>query len=223
MNLVVSQPNPTWTLAQLRRHFWMIPAERILLTPLPGTATEEDVVWMNDRGYRLCELVEGTLIGKTMGATESWLAVLLIQAIGTFVRKNDLGIVLGPDGFLRLRPGLIRAPDVSFISWDRLGGEFPKEATPDLAPDLAVEVISEHNTKKEMKQKLEEYCAKDVQLVWLVYPKARKVEVYTSPTKKRVVRHNQTLDGGNVLPGFELPLRELFTTPRRRQRRGRGR
>lgn len=218
MNLIVSRPNPTWTLAQLRRYFWMIPAERILLTPLPGSATEDDVVWMNDRGYRICELVDGTLIGKTMGVEESWLAVVLIEVLVNFVRKKKLGIVLGPDGFLRLQPGLVRAPDVSFLSWDRLGGVFPKQATPDLAPDLAVEVISRHNTKKEMERKLAEYFAKNVHQVWLVYPKTQSVEVYTSPTKSRRLHLDQTLDGGKVLPGFTLPLKKLFAPPKRRRR-----
>lgn len=76
--------------------------------------------------------------------------------------------------------------------------------------DLAVEVISEANTKKEMERKLREYFTAGVRLVWLIYPKTRTVEVYTSATECRRVRHDQTLDGGDVLPGFELPLRKLF-------------
>lgn len=219
MNLIVSQPNPTWTLAQLRRHFGMIPPERILLTPLPGTATEEDLLWMDDRGYRVCELVDGVLVGKTMGAEESILACLLIEFLGSFVRSKDLGIVMGEAGFLKLQPGLIRAPDVSFISWERLpGARWPKARVPELTPDLAVEVISKSNTRKEMERKLQEYFDQDVRLVWFVYPKARAIDVYTSPHEKRRVRHDQVLDGGEVLPGFKLPLKELFTTPRRRRR-----
>lgn len=219
MNLIVHQPNPTWTLPQLRRHFGMIPAERILLTPPPGTATDEDVLWMDDRGYRICELVDGVLIGKTMGTTESFLGHLIGRYLGNFVEDEELGIILGPDGFLRLQPGLIRAPDVCFISYDRLpGGKLPKDPIASLSPELAVEVISKSNTKKEMQRKVEEYFATNVLLVWLVYPTTQMVEVYTSPTEKRKVRRDQTLDGGDVLPGFELPLKKLFAPPNRRKR-----
>jgi Uma2 family endonuclease len=219
MSTTLFHPDPTWTLQQLRRHFGMIPAERILLVPLPGTATEKDVIWMNERGYRLCELVDGTLIGKTMGTRESFLAALLVKFLLDFVVKEDLGIVLGADGMLRLQPGLIRVPDVCFISWERLpSGELPDEAIASVSPDMAVEVISKTNTKKEMERKLEEYFEQDVRLVWLVYPKTQTVDVYSSPTKKRTVRPDQTLDGGDVLPGFKLPLKQLFAPPKRRRR-----
>jgi Uma2 family endonuclease len=201
----------------------MIPAERILLTPLPGTATENDLLLMNDRGYRVCELVDGVLVAKTMGAEESILASLLIQYLGSFVRQRDLGIVLGEAGFLELQPGLIRAADVAFIAWDRLpGARWPRAAVPKLSPDLAVEVISKSNTKKEMEHKLQEYFNEDVRLVWYVYPRQQVIDVYASPTEKRRVYHDQVLDGGDVLPGFSLPLEELFITPRHRHRHRRG-
>lgn len=223
MNLITNRPNPTWTLSQLRRHFWMIPPERILLTPAPGSATVEDLLLMNDRGYRVCELVDGVLVGKTMGAEESILASLLGHFLIAFAKKRDLGAVLGEAGFLELQPGLIRAADVSFISWDRLpGARWPKATVPKVSPDLAVEVISKSNTKKEMDRKLLEYFGEGVRLVWYVYPKKRAVDVYTSPVDKRRVRHDQTLDGGEVLPGFKLRLKELFTIPRRRRRKRRG-
>ena len=69
---------------------------------------------------RLCELVEGTLVQKTAGAYESYLASVLIRLIGNFVADNDLGVVLGEAGMVRLARGLVRAPDVSFTSWKRL-------------------------------------------------------------------------------------------------------
>ena len=71
MNLIAKQPNPSWTIEQLRGHFGMIPAERILLDPPPGTATEEDVLFMDDHHDRLCELVDGVLVEKIMGLPES--------------------------------------------------------------------------------------------------------------------------------------------------------
>jgi Uma2 family endonuclease len=79
-----------------------------------------------------------------------------------------------------------------------------------LYPDLAVEVLSKSNTEKEMKRKLREYFEAGTRLVWLVDPKARTVRVYTSPRKFKLLTEDQTLDGGEVLPGFELSLRKLF-------------
>src|SRR5207249_2440357 len=101
-------------------------------------------------------------------------------------------------------------------SWDRLpGGELPDEAVPDLAPDLAAEIVSKGNTRKEMERKVGEYFRSGVRLVWLIYPKKRTVEVYTSPRNRRVVTQEEALDGDEVLPGFSLNLTEFFTPPKR--------
>jgi Uma2 family endonuclease len=219
MNVIANQPNPTWTIEQLRRHFGMIPAERILLDPAPGTATEDDVVFMDDHRNRLCELVDGVLVEKAVGAKESILAADLIAYIKFYLRKHDRGVVLGEAGFLRLVLGLVRAPDVSFISWDRLpGGEFPDEPIPSLIPDLAVEVVSKSNTKKEIDRKLREYFETGVRLAWVVRPKESEVDVYSSLTKVRVLGVGNTLTGGKVLPGFKLPLANLFAPIRRKRR-----
>jgi Uma2 family endonuclease len=196
----------------------MIPAERILLDPPPGTATEKDLIRVNRRRDRICELVDGVLVEKAMGFKESWLTAILMRLLQTFLDRHDLGILVGPDAMLRLVPGLIRAPDVSSISWDSLpGGGFPEQPIPDLAPDFAVEVISKSNTNKEIERKLQEYFDRGVRLARVVRPKTRTVEVYTAPKQFRRLDHDQTLDGGDVVPGFTLPLAQLFA-PRRRLR-----
>ena len=199
------------TIADLLAELGDIPPHRVLLRPFPGTATEQDVIAIHARSKRLCELVDGVLVEKTMGYEESALAALLIIYLGNFLRQNDLGFVAGADGTLRLMPGLVRIPDVSFISWDRLPSRhYPKEPIPDLVPDLAVEVLSESNTPKEMKRKLREYFVVGVRLVWFVDPETRNVEVFTAVDRSTTLDQGQTLDGGDVLPGFVLPLAELF-------------
>jgi Uma2 family endonuclease len=145
---------------------------------------------------------------------------VIIELMGPFVNREDLGIVLGADGILRLWPGQVRIPDVSFISWERL----PNEEVPDapvaaLVPDLAVEVLSRGNTKKEIDRKLRDYFKAGVRLAWVIQPKTQTAEVYTSPTKPRRVGKDQSLDGGEVLPGFSLSLKELFARTKRRSRR----
>ena len=96
-------------------------------------------------------------------------------------------------------------------------------AIPDLAPDLAVEVLSEGNTKQEMERKLKDYFFAGVRLVWYIDVKKRTVEVYTSPDQGVTLTEGQNLDGGDVLPGFRLPLRQLFArlAPGGRRRNGR--
>jgi Uma2 family endonuclease len=79
-----------------------------------------------------------------------------------------------------------------------------------VVPDLAVEVVNEGNTAGEMARKRHEYFATGVQLVWLVDPRTRTVEVYTAPDQLTLLHEEQTLDGSTVLPGFTLSLRELF-------------
>jgi Uma2 family endonuclease len=91
----------------------------------------------------ICELVDGTLVEKPMGWEESEIAGLIIHFLVAFVRPRRLGVVLAPDGMLRLFPGLVRAPDVSFLARGKVtrykrGGR----RIPAVAPDLAIEVIS---------------------------------------------------------------------------------
>jgi Uma2 family endonuclease len=221
MNQALSAPKTDRTIADLLRRLGNIPPERVRLYPTPGTATERDVIEIEARENRLCELVDGVLVEKTVGYYESLLAVTLIRLMGKFLDRKDLGIVLGADGTLRLIPGLVRIPDVSFISWRKFPNrELPPEPIPDLAPDLAIEVISEGNTPAEMRRKLKEYFKAGVRLVWFIYSKTQTAEVYTSVRKKTSIGPSGTLDGGKVLPGFKLRLNVLFE--RAGKRRGPG-
>jgi Uma2 family endonuclease len=146
-----------------------------------------------------------------MGYMESVLAMAIGEFLRRFVRKHKLGIVLGPDGTLEILPSQVRIPDVCFLSWDRFpDGKLPKTPIPAVAPDLAVEVLSESNTEGEMLRKLHDYFSAGVRLVWYVDPRPRTAAVYTSPEQCTVLDENGILTGGDVLPGFELPLRELF-------------
>jgi Uma2 family endonuclease len=215
MSQVVGSAAGGWTAVDLVERFGAIPLNRVRQDPAPGTATEQDVIEINEHEDRLYELVDGTLVEKTVGVYESYLAVRLLHVLWDFVMRNNLGIVLAPDGMMRLAPGLVRIPDVSFISWHGLPGRrVPREPIPDLTPDLAVEVISKFNTRQEMERKLQDYFAAGVRLVWYVYHSPRReVRVYVGPETFSVVREDETLDGGEVLAGFRLALSEFFTEP----------
>jgi Uma2 family endonuclease len=190
-----------------------IPAERVRLNPTPGTATEKDVLDVLDRENRPCELVDGTLVEKAMGYEESELALLLGTFLNNYIRPRKLGIVTGADGTIRLFPGLVRIPDVAFASWDRFPDrKRPTARIPQLAPDLVVEVLSKGNTKPEMAKKLGEYFEAGVRVVWLVDRRKRTVRVHTAVDQSILLKEDQTLDGGAVLPGFVLRLEELFVS-----------
>ena len=210
MSTALDSP-PIWDAVRLAERFGPIPMDRICTNPPPGLATEEDVVWFDNHADRLYELVDGILVGKTMGAYESMLAVEFARLLKNFVKPRKLGAILGEAGLLRLAPGLVRIPDVAFLSMEKFpGGRFPKGKILGAAPDLAVEVLSESNTKQEMAEKLNDYFTAGARLVWYVDAGKRQVEVFTSPTQSRIVREDELLDGSDVLPGFELNLRELF-------------
>src|SRR5262245_48912949 len=200
------------SLADLLEQLGGINPRRIALKPPPGRATEKDLIRIHDRTDRLFELVDGALVEKVMGFPESALAMRVGRLLGNFVEERDLGIVAGPDGAVRLMPGLVRIPDVSFIGWDQVPvrGEIPDAPIADLAPALAVEVLSKGNTAGEMERKLKEYFLAGVKLVWFIDPRRRTVQVLTSPDQSRTLAEGQTLDGGDVLPGLALPLRQVF-------------
>lgn len=210
------------TVAELLEKLGGVPPERVRLHPPPGTATEEDLLAVNDHEDSICELVDGVLVDKPLGFPESVLAVQLVHPLYQFVADHDLGILAGAAGPLRLRPGLVRIPDVSFVSWNQLPKhKIPAEPIPDLYPDLAVEVLSAGNTKGEMDRKRREYFLSGTRLVWLVDLQERCVRVYTSPDRSRLVKEDQMLNGGDVLPGLRLPVRQIFERFSRRQPRGR--
>jgi Uma2 family endonuclease len=199
------------SLADLIERLGGIPPERIRLRPSPGTAKVKDVLEIEAREDRLCELVDGVLVEKPMGFMESRIASLLISAFQQFADVHDLGVVTGESGMIRMPANLVRIPDAAFFAWDKFPGrELPKQGAPRIVPDLAVEVLSKSNTQREMERKLREYFAAGVRLVWFVDPLKRTATVYSSATKFKTLTADDTLDGGKVLPGFKLPIKNLF-------------
>ncbi|HKI17849.1 MAG TPA: Uma2 family endonuclease [Isosphaeraceae bacterium] len=199
------------TIADLLKRLGNIPANRVRLHPTPGTATEKDLLEVLDHENRPCELVDGTLVEKPMGYEESVIALEIGTFLNNFVLPRNLGIVSGESGTVRLFPGLVRIPDVAFASWNCFPDrKEPKTPIPHIAPDLAVEVLSRSNTKPEMERKLGEYFKAGVKLVWLVDPKTKTVRVYTAVDQFVRLNEDQTLDGGDVLPGFSVPIAKLF-------------
>lgn len=214
MSTVLPDAPPTeWTIADVQARLPGFPAHRIRIYPTPGTATERDVLEAEARSDRICELIDGTLVEKTMETYESMLAFALGYFLQRYLDTNNLGALAGEAGLLKILPGQIRAPDVSFIRWERLPGRHSPKAKPPIyaiAPDLAVEILSKGNTKAEMKRKLRDYFQAGVRLVWYIEPKTRTARAYTAVREWTEIGPNDSLTGGEVLPGFQLQLAQLF-------------
>jgi len=205
------------TAAEMQDQLGGIPLERIRMNPPPGLATEQDLLRLLDSENRICELVDGVLVEKTMGYYESSVATALIMFLGKYLEQIDLGIVLGEGGTLRILGDQIRVPDVAFLSWRHFPKRIlPAEPVPAIAPDLAVEVISVGNTRAEMERKLDDYFAAGVKLIWYIDPASQAATVYEDRHQRRVLSLADSLTGGSVLPGFELPLQQLFDKAGRR-------
>ena len=187
-----------------------IPLERICCDPSPGQATFEDLLRMQAVDGRLYEWVDQTLVEKAMGWQESMLAGVLLHWLHQYLDGNNLGLASGADGFSRLFLDTVRGPDVAFVNWARLPHGVPTEPIPDLVPNFVIEVLSQSNTRGELARKRREYFHAGVQLVWIVDLRARTVAVYRSADNAVIADCHQNLDTGDILPGFEVNLSELF-------------
>jgi len=209
-------------LDQILQAFDRIPARRIRMNPVPGTATEADWSRLRGKSDRLFELVDGTVVEKPMGALESYLTIELALWIRTFLQQHDLGVLYGPDNAARLMSELIRLPDLSFVSWERLPqrGKVPAEGVLSEVPNPVVEVISPSNRRGEMQRKRKEYFPAGVRHVWLVFPQSQTVRVYSDPEANVRFTAADTLTDPEILPDFALPLSQLFTrAPEARRRK----
>ena len=153
------------------------------------------------------ELVPMTPVSFAPGKTVSNLLGLLIP----FVNRENLGTV-GPEIGFRLSrvPDTLRAPDIAFVAKHREPQGPAAFKFAEIAPDLAVEVLSPEDSASEVLRKTEEYLAAGVRLVWIVDPATQTVTVYRSLDDVRVLIAAQDLDGGDVLPGFRTKIRDIF-------------
>lgn len=202
------------TLVDLANRFGEIPPGRICLDPPPGEATEADLLFYSEHRDRLFELVDGTLIEKTMGNFESVIANYIATALGIYLQTHRIGVVMPSDGQLKLKPDTIRVPDVCFITRERAKqSNFLKTPIASLSPNLAVEVISKSNSKREMADKLAEYFATGSEEVWYVYPEQRELYQYTAVDAWKVLKETDTLVSPQLLPEFSLPIASIFVDP----------
>lgn len=162
----------------------------------------------------LFEVVDGQQVEVShMGPRETCIASALIVFIQNFASSKRLGRAVVEVLFDLAPVNRQRRPDLAFVSTQR----WPSRQWPargenawKVIPDLAAEIVSPTNTADEVVAKVQDYFQAGVRLVWVLYPDPGQVYVYESPAKVRVLTRQDVLDGGEVLPGFQLPLAELF-------------
>lgn len=174
--------------------------------------TAEELLRLPDTGRRL-ELVEGELYEMPpAGGEHGDIAAVVLIVLGEYVRRHQLGRIFAAEtGFVIARdPDTVRAPDASFVSYARLPrGDVPLGYV-EMAPDLAVEVMSPNDSAREVQEKADSWLAAGTSEVWVVSPRQRTVTVYHVGEPETVIDEYGTLRGGSLLPGFGVPVSELF-------------
>lgn len=177
----------------------------------PAFQTADDLLRFRDPA-RTAELIRGVLmVREPPGTPHGARAARLTIRLGTFVERHALGQVFAQDtGFLIQRtPDTVRAPDVAFVRGDRLGA-ITGEGYAELAPDLVVEILSPGDRPGEVLEKVGQWLAAGVLLVWVLDPERAHARVYRADGSVSTVEADGELDGEHVLPGFRCPLRAIL-------------
>ncbi len=174
--------------------------------------TADELLLMKDDGFRY-ELVRGELRKMSpAGHRHGRIALNLTTPLDQFVRANQLGAVYAAETGFKLAsdPDVVRAPDVAFVRRERVdavgetGGFWPG------APDLAAEVLSPGETSGEVEEKIADWLDAGTRLVLVVDPEDQTVTLYRSHEDVRVLTIDDVLEGGEVVPDWTLPVRDIF-------------
>ncbi len=179
---------------------------------LTRVVTADELLAMSDDGYRY-ELVKGELIRMAPTGHKHGIVTMRIAGpLYRYVKNNNLGEVYGAEsGFLISQdPDTVRAPDVAFVRRERIERAGDVRSYWIGPPDLAVEVVSPGDTVDEVEDKVSEWLEAGTEAVWVVSPKLHTVTVYRSLTEVVALTDKDTLGGGDVVPGFEIKVAEIF-------------
>lgn len=181
------------------------------------TITAEDLFRMPDDGNHKYELVAGRLVTMTpAGGLHGAVGMRLGGALTAYVDEHRLGVVLNADTGFKLEsdPDTVRAPDVSFVAQSRISASGLPTGYWQGPPDLAIEVLSPSDSRADLRAKVAEYLRLGVREVWFVEPVERQLTIHRPGETPRTVGEADTLEGGELLPGFRYPLARLFSFDR---------
>lgn len=172
-------------------------------------------LWNLGEGDVRRELVNGEVIEMApVGGIHGLIVTRLSRKLDEFVDRHGSGNVLvGDVGFilaLPRDPERVRAPDIAFVSRERIAVGGLPEGFLRGAPDIAVEVLSPSDNPIDVQQKVRDYLDAGGRLVWIVASQARTATVYRSDGSAQLLRESENLDGETVLPGLLIPLEALF-------------
>lgn len=160
------------------------------------------------------EIVDGKVEIKEMaGARHSGISGRLLRKIGNFVEENGLGEVYGGDTTFTIGEN-DRLPDVAFLSIEKIPETGEPEGKWEIAPDLAIEVVSPSDVYSKILKKIREYLKAGVKQVWLVEPEFHTIAIYKPPMKSETLTLEDTITCEEILPNFNLPLSEIFRQPK---------
>jgi Uma2 family endonuclease len=183
-----------------------------VVTPEKKVWTDEAFMALPDDGHHY-EIVNGELIDMgNSGALHGYVCSTLMILLGGYIRIQNLGAMFDSSTAFKMKNGNKRSPDISFFAKERLQGmtELPSGFL-EGAPDLAVEVLSPGNTVEEIDEKITEYFENGTRLVWVISPTQHYILVYRSAQEPdRLLKSADSLDGEDVIPGFTLPVADLF-------------
>ncbi len=174
--------------------------------------TANDLLELYSRGVK-GELIRGVLIEKVPTFGKHGEVVMRFGiGIGNHVLPGRLGRIFGSDAGVRLErnPDTVREPDVGFISAERMPLDVEANGYFEVVPELVVEVASPSDTPAAAQEKAAMWLSFGVMIVWVAHPDDRTVDVYRSEEPVVRLTEDDVLDGGPVLPGFTLPVREVF-------------
>ena len=156
------------------------------------------------------QLVDGEIRVSPAGLRHEEIVVRLILRLSAFLAARDGGKVYGSSAGYRLPGGNVRSPDVSVVAAGRLPGDRSPVGFGEVAPDVAVEVLSPSDNPRAVLDGVGEYLAAGVRLVWVIDPKQRRAAVHRSLTETHEIGEDGILEGEDVLAGFRCPLAELL-------------
>ena len=174
--------------------------------------TADDLLRLHSQGIK-GELIRGVLCETvSVGIEHGEIAFNLGGEIRAFVRPRQLGRVFGSDAGIRIErdPDTVREPDVAFIPADRLPLDVRVTGYSEVVPALVAEIVSPSDSHREVYDKARMWLGHGVDLVWVVFPDTRTIDVHQNGSPVVTLTEDDTLDGGTVLPGFSLPVREVF-------------
>lgn len=174
--------------------------------------TVDDLEALPDDGH-VWELIDGELQRREpMGGRHADLGAGVLARIWWFLREHPLGRALNAEAIYLLQrdPQLAVKPDVSFVREDRLPAGDLYDKPLELVPDLVVEVVSPNDRAGNVERQIQRYLRFGVPLLWVFWPRRRAIAVYADGRLVRELGEGDELDGGDVLPGFHVPVAELF-------------